>query len=518
MGQEPVCEVGTALWGRSHSMGHALRYGAWSPGAPPPQPHLFLSAINEGTSAPLHGPGQDVGLGYGGGPASAAAASRGRVGPASSRPPAHIDTCGAGAVGLQCLSCGAEDGSCHEATNVTCGPESDVCAEALASVTWSYGPPPAGGAAQAGSDPQGALFPAGHGRLALGGRGCGRGQPGALAHALELPGVVVFVRRRQCRGGGEACNGALPVGTEQALPVAANVTAQAPNGLRCFGCPDDGPCSAPTIVHCYGDLRGCFHGNVTVTLGGSRRWREVRGCVRDPSCAPEPRGDDVVGLEGSCCAGDLCNGPIGNRSLFAPDLPRLELLPQPHGPTKGNGSTGGDRATTTTTKMAASIGDVSAAKTKMAAPTVNVSATKTNMAASIGNMVPTIANMATTKSNKAASIGNTATSKSNMTAPIGSMAPTVANVAATKSNMATNKTNATSAKSNMAAPIANMAGTTANMAAVEHHGAAMDSKMAAGRTGRPLERKDGTKGPVGRSQPLGAGLWPLPFLFLLLLL
>ncbi|NWS50122.1 LYPD3 protein, partial [Probosciger aterrimus] len=86
---------------------------------------------------------------------------------------------------------------------------------------------------------------------------------------------------------------------------------------------------------CYGDLRGCFHGNVTVTLGGSRQWREVRGCVRDPTCAPEPRGDDVVGLEGSCCAGDLCNGPIGNRSLFAPDLPRLELLPQPHGPTAG---------------------------------------------------------------------------------------------------------------------------------------------------------------------------------------
>ncbi|XP_065520896.1 ly6/PLAUR domain-containing protein 3-like [Lathamus discolor] len=302
------------------------------------------------------------------------------------------------------------------------------------------------------------------------------------------------------------------MGTERALPLPDNVTAQAPNGLRCFGCPDDGPCSAPTIVECYGDLRGCFLGNVTVTLGGSRRWREVRGCVRDPACAPEPRGDDAVGLEGSCCAGDLCNGPIANRSLFAPNLPRLELLPQPHGPTagptKGNRSTGGDKAT----------------KTKMAAPIGNVSATKTNMAASTGNMVPTVANMAATK-------GNMATSKTNMAASIGSTVPTVANGAATQSNMAAIKANASATKSNMAAPTANTATPTANMAAidsnvaaVDHHGAAidantaaMDSKMAAGRAGRPLERKDGVKGPVGRSHPLGVGLWPLPFLLLLLL-
>ncbi|XP_062469239.1 ly6/PLAUR domain-containing protein 3-like [Pezoporus occidentalis] len=282
-----------------------------------------------------------------------------------------------------------------------------------------------------------------------------------------------------------------------------NVTAQAPNGLRCFGCPDDGPCSAPTIVECYGDLRGCFHGNVTVTLGGSRRWREVRGCVRDPTCTPEPRGDDAVGLEGSCCAGDLCNGPAGNRSLFAPDLPRLELLPQPHGPTagpnKGNGSTGGDKATTkmaaptgnasaAKTKMAAPTGNASAAKTKMAAPTGNTSATKTKMAAPTGNMAPTVANVAATKGNVAASRG--------------SMVPTVANGAATKSSMA--------------ATMANMAATTGDMV-IDHHGAAIDASTAAGRSGHPMERKDGVKGPVGQSHPLGAGLWPLPFLLLLLL-
>ncbi|KAM9510481.1 ly6/PLAUR domain-containing protein 3-like [Guaruba guarouba] len=341
-----------------------------------------------------------------------------------------------GAVGLQCLSCGAEDESCSGAINVTCGPESDVCAEALASVTWS------------------------HGRLALGGRGCGRGHPGALAHALELAGVVAFVRRRQCGGGagGGACNGALPVGSERALPEAANVTAQAPNGLRCFGCPDDGPCSAPTVVHCYGDLRGCFHGNVTVTLGGSRRWREVRGCARTPSCAPEPRGDAVVGLEGSCCAGDLCNGAGGNRSLFAPDLPRLELLPQPHGPSKGDG------AAAATTKMAAPTATAAAPAGNASAARTEAAAARTEAAAATRSAAPTAA---------AAGPGGT---------------------------------DAASSGSGAEGPAANMAAPTGKMAAPT-------SKTAAGRAGRPLERAED---PVGRSQALGAGLWP--FLLLLLLL
>ncbi|KAF1583716.1 UNVERIFIED_CONTAM: Ly6/PLAUR domain-containing protein 3, partial [Eudyptes pachyrhynchus] len=84
---------------------------------------------------------------------------------------------------------------------------------------------------------------------------------------------------------------------------------------------------------CYGDLRGCFHGNVTLTLGGVTLWREVRGCVRDQSCSRAWRGDGAVGLGGSCCAGDLCNRHPANKSFFAPDLPRLELLPHGHAPT-----------------------------------------------------------------------------------------------------------------------------------------------------------------------------------------
>ncbi|XP_033928162.1 ly6/PLAUR domain-containing protein 3 [Melopsittacus undulatus] len=161
-----------------------------------------------------------------------------------------------GAVGLQCLSCGAQDESCYGA-NVTCPPESDVCAEALASVTWS------------------------HGRTALGGRGCGRGHAGSLSRALTLPGLVLFVRRRQCRGGEGPCNGELPMGGEGELPMADNVTEQTPNGLRCFGCPDNGSCSAPIVVHCYGELRACFHGNVTVTLGESQ-WEGREGHHRLP--------------------------------------------------------------------------------------------------------------------------------------------------------------------------------------------------------------------------------------------
>ncbi|KAM9510502.1 uncharacterized protein ACIB01_019471 [Guaruba guarouba] len=216
-------------------------------------------------------------------------------------------------------------------------------------------------------------------------------------------------------------------------------------------CPDDGPCSAPTVVHCYGDLRGCFHGNVTVTLGGSRRWREVRGCARTPSCTPEPRGDAVVGLEGSCCAGDLCNGAGGNRSLFAPDLPRLELLPQPHGPSKGDG------AAAATTKMAAPTATA-------AAPAGNASAARTEAAAATRGAAPTA---------PAAGPGGT---------------------------------DAASSGSGAEGPAANMAAPTGKMAAPT-------GKTAAGRAGRPLERAED---PVGRSQALGAGLWP--FLFLLLLL
>ncbi|NWT62690.1 LYPD3 protein, partial [Erythrocercus mccallii] len=85
--------------------------------------------------------------------------------------------------------------------------------------------------------------------------------------------------------------------------------------------------------HCYGDLRGCFHGNVTLRMGNLTWWRELRGCVPDGACTQERRGDAAASLSGSCCRGDLCNRDLANKTFFEPDLPRLELLPHGHAPT-----------------------------------------------------------------------------------------------------------------------------------------------------------------------------------------
>ncbi|NXI33280.1 LYPD3 protein, partial [Sterrhoptilus dennistouni] len=84
---------------------------------------------------------------------------------------------------------------------------------------------------------------------------------------------------------------------------------------------------------CYDDQRGCFHGNVTLRMGNLTWSRELWGCAPDGSCSRERRGDDSASLVGSCCHGDLCNRPPGNKTFFSPDLPRLELLPHGHAPT-----------------------------------------------------------------------------------------------------------------------------------------------------------------------------------------
>ncbi|XP_064296387.1 ly6/PLAUR domain-containing protein 3 [Phalacrocorax carbo] len=139
----------------------------------------------------------------------------------------------------------------------------------------------------------------------------------------------------------------------------------------------------PHRRQCYDDLRGCFHGNVTLRRGGVTLWHEVRSCVRNESCSQEWRGDEAVGLSGSCCAGSLCNGPPPNKTFFAPDLPRLELLPHGHAPT----------AAPNATKMAAGT----------AAP--NGSGSRAKMAATQGKMAATEGKMAATQSNMAANTG-----------------------------------------------------------------------------------------------------------------
>ncbi|XP_069738734.1 ly6/PLAUR domain-containing protein 3-like [Phaenicophaeus curvirostris] len=351
-----------------------------------------------------------------------------------------------------------------------------------------------------------------HGRLSLLWAGCARGLEGSTSRALQLGGLVLFARRRQCRG--EACNGEL--GDSGGHP--GNSSEQAPNGLRCYGCPDDGPCDPPSIVQCYGDLTACFYGNVTMSVGGESQWREVRGCAKSPGCEGQ-RGDEAVGLSGSCCAGDLCNGGPGNhtKTFFAPDRPRLELLPHGHGPTHPPAPTKmADNSTEMAdggTKMADSPTKRANNGTKMAAGPTKVNGTRQGVNGSFGGGVsPT--KMAATQANMAAGGAhrvNGHLAKPNMAAADPNMATADPNMAAVDPNMVAADPNMAAADPNMAAADPNMAAADPNVAAADPGDkmAARD-KMAAGRAGH----QDGVK---GRGQALGGAGWLLPLLLLPLL-
>ncbi|XP_074423041.1 uncharacterized protein LOC141734776 [Larus michahellis] len=426
-----------------------------------------------------------------------------------------------GAVGLECLSCGAEDGTCRQAQNVTCPPESDVCAEALAALTWS------------------------HGRLALGARGCGRGRGGANARALPLSGLVLFARRRQCRGG-RGCNGLLPLGTDGALPLPDDISEQPANGLRCFGCPEAGPCSPLRVLGCYGDQRGCFHGNLSLALGGVTLWREVRGCSRDAECGPTRVGDDAVGLTGSCCAGDLCNGPLPplpptNRSFFAPDRPRLQLLPHAHAPTPApnltkmaaaaaappptnlpGGRQAAPRPAGAVTAMAATTTEMAAAGTKMAATRADVAAAGTRGVNGVKGGVDGVkggVDGGVDLANGNMADPNMAAVDPNMATIDPKMATIDPNMATIDPKMATIDPKMATIDPNMAAADPKMATIDPKMAAVDPKMAAADPKMAAGAKapsgraggGRPLGGAvEG--GPKGRGHPIGCPGWLLPLL------
>ncbi|KYO33817.1 ly6/PLAUR domain-containing protein 3 isoform A [Alligator mississippiensis] len=213
-----------------------------------------------------------------------------------------------GVAALQCLSCVEQgDGGCspERVQNVTCPKGTSVCMEAAAGVQWS------------------------HGQFVLGERGCGAGMAGTNDKGVDVRGIVAFGQLRQCNH--SHCNGLLPL-QDLVLRPSVNVSTQEPNGVECYGCPDQGPCeeaNASVVVRCYGSWHGCFHGNVTIKVGNMSLWRTVRGCARDGDCTREVKGSPNVVLQGSCCSGHLCNGDLSNKTFFAPDLPRLEILPQP---------------------------------------------------------------------------------------------------------------------------------------------------------------------------------------------
>ncbi|XP_072704310.1 uncharacterized protein [Ciconia boyciana] len=195
-------------------------------------------------------------------------------------------------------------------------------------------------------------------------------------------------------------------------------------------------------------------------------------------------------------------------SFFAPDLPRLELLPQGHAPT----------ATPNTTKMAAGTAQTKG-DLKEGDAAAKMAATRAKMAATRAKMAATRANMA------AGSTGVTAAvSLADVNSANANMAAVDPNMAAVDPNMAAVDRDVAALDPNMAAVDPNMAALDPDVAAVDPNMAALDptgDKMAAGRAasgeGRPLERKDGIKGPVGRGHPIAGPGWLLPFLLLPLL-
>ncbi|XP_065510733.1 uncharacterized PE-PGRS family protein PE_PGRS54-like isoform X2 [Caloenas nicobarica] len=443
-----------------------------------------------------------------------------------------------GSMGLECLSCGSDTGGCDGAEMVSCPPESDVCVEALGAVVWS------------------------HGRFWLGGRGCGRGQPGGHARALQLAGLVLFSRRRHCRGG-RGCNRDLPLGQQEALPAAGGTGPAPPTGLRCFGCPDTGACRPPRVLRCPGELRACFRGNVTLTLGGRRLWREVRGCAREANCSAEPRGDGDAALSGSCCTGDLCNGPgpddgddgtnNGTDGLFAPDLPRLQLLPHGRAPAGGDG----------TGKMAAGRGNMAAGGGGVNGGVNGVNGSTNGVNGGVNgvngdvngvngsvngvngvngdvngvngdvNGVNGSANGFNGSANgdvkgvngDAVGVnGSTNGANSDITGASGDVTGVNGDITGASGDVTGVNSDVTGVNGSTSGVGGDVTGGRAgtNMAAGANGSVGggdgdASGKMAAGRAGRPPEGQGGTEGPVGRGHPGGGASWLLPLLLLPLL-
>ncbi|XP_068026997.1 ly6/PLAUR domain-containing protein 3 [Melanerpes formicivorus] len=471
-GREAVGRPGAALGGR----GVGRERGGEPRGGPHPCPTLCPAPFNWGSCGPTAEAGPSR---CGAGPSRCGA----ELGGGSPWLPLLLLLL-PGAVGLQCLSCGAEDGSCRGWHQRHLPPGQ----QRLRRGPWQPSP-----GVTAGSR--------------WGGRGCSRGVGGASSRALPLGGLALFVQRRQCEEG-RGCNRELPLGTDSALPLPAdNGSSQAPNGLRCFGCPQEGPCQPTTIVSCYGDLRGCFHGNLSLSLGGATVWREVRGCTRDPTCRGERRGDEVVTLIGSCCGEDLCNRHLLGPAFFDPDWPRLELLPHGHAPHNASKAAAGPAPTpqggavgvNATPKMATSTAPAPQGRSGGGNATSKMAAGATHTPGG-AHVTPKMAAGATPTPPRDLS-GVSATPK--LAAERGKADTLAAGLGR----------DATASDGDV----------TKGSGDVTEGGsdpkAAARDRTAAGRSaaGRPLEGKQGTKGPVGSSQSWAGPGWLLPFLLLLLL-
>uniref|UniRef100_A0A8C8SMS9 LY6/PLAUR domain containing 3 n=1 Tax=Pelusios castaneus TaxID=367368 RepID=A0A8C8SMS9_9SAUR len=204
-----------------------------------------------------------------------------------------------GAMALECHSCvERSDGGCSlgKMKMISCPANTSVCVETVAAVKWS------------------------HGQFLVGEKGCGMGIPGTNDKGVELHGIIAFSRLHQCNS--SHCNSQLDI-QAMALQPTGNGSGMVLNGLECYSCHGNETCSSgnTTVVKCYDGYRGCFHGNITIRVG------ETRGCAQDEHCTKEPRSNSAVSLVGSCCSGSLCNRDLANKTFFAHNIPRLDVLP-----------------------------------------------------------------------------------------------------------------------------------------------------------------------------------------------
>uniref|UniRef100_A0A8C0H8Y4 LY6/PLAUR domain containing 3 n=1 Tax=Chelonoidis abingdonii TaxID=106734 RepID=A0A8C0H8Y4_CHEAB len=249
----------------------------------------------------------------------------------------------AGATALECHSCvERSDGGCspEKMKTISCPDNTQLCMETVAAVKWS------------------------HGQFLVGEKGCGLGRPGTNDKGVDLHGIFAFSQVHNCNS--SRCNSRLDI-QAMALQPMGNESARVPNGLECYSCQGNEACSPDnaTVVKCYDGYQGCFHGNVTMRVGNFSLSHPIKGCVQNKDCTKEARGSAAVNLVGSCCSGHLCNRDLANKTFFAPNIPRLEVMPGPGANTTGANAT----ATATVTAM------VDAASTVAAATTVTAAAT-----------------------------------------------------------------------------------------------------------------------------------------------